>query len=501
MPTTALLWFRRDLRVADHPTLTLAAGEFDRVVPVFVFDDALLRGRFASGPRTAFMLGCLRALDAALRERGSGLVVRRGRPEDELVALAGETRAGAVVWTSDVAPYARTRDTRVTSALRDAGVQARPVGGAYVVDVSRPRTQGGRAYTVFSPFHRAWTAMPRRTVHRAPAELAPLPSGLRKGRLPALADLGAGGQLAGGHLAGGHAVSKRAAGAGGHGATTTGAGTLPEPFCDPGEPAARAALARWLDGPIDRYAATHDLVADEHGTSGLSPYLRWGCVSAAECEHRAARHGGDGAAAWTRQLCWRDFFAHVLLAHPGNARLEHQSRYRALEWADDGEAYDAWRDGRTGYPLVDAAMRQLARSGWMHNRARLVVGSFLTKDLHLDWRLGEAHFEALLLDGEPAQNNGNWQWVSSVGVDPAPYFRRIFNPMLQQRRFDPDGAYVRRWVPELRDVPDAKLAEPWTMTGDEQAAARCVVGRDYPAPIVEHAQERRRAIERYRAVG
>ena len=191
----------------------------------------------------------------------------------------------------------------------------------------------------------------------------------------------------------------------------------------------------------------------------------------------------------------------MLLLHPANARLEHQERYRGLEWADDDDALAAWRDGRTGYPLVDAGMRELARTGWMHNRARLVVGSFLTKDLHLDWRHGERHFEALLLDGEPAQNNGNWQWVTSVGVDPAPYFRRIFNPVLQQQKFDPDGAYVRRWVPELRGVPAGRLAEPWRMTGDEQAAAGCVIGRDYPAPIVDHADERRRAIERYRAVG
>ena len=194
-------------------------------------------------------------------------------------------------------------------------------------------------------------------------------------------------------------------------------------------------------------------------------------MSAAECEARAARHGGAGAQAWIRQLCWRDFYAHVLLAHPDNARLEYQAKYRDLEWEDDDDAFEAWREGRTGYPLVDAGMRQLARTGWMHNRARLVVGSFLTKDLHLDWRLGERHFEALLLDGEPAQNNGNWQWVTSVGVDPAPYFRRMFNPVRQQQKFDPDGAYVRRWVPELRDVPDEHLAEPWRMS-DERAARR-----------------------------
>jgi len=468
---TALLWFRRDLRVADHPALTRAAREFERVVPVFVFDDALLRGRFASGPRTAFMLGCLRALDGALRERGSGLVVRHGQPAEELVGLAGDVSAEAVLWTSDVAPYARVRDTRVTEALRAAGVRALPQGGGYVIDISEPRTQSGKPYTVFSPFHRSWRDAERRPVHRAPAHLPALPGTLRTGRLPSLETLG-----------------------------VDGAGVVAEPFREPGEPAARAAVAAWLDGPIDRYHERHDTLGDP-GTSGLSPYLRWGCLSAAECEARAARRGGAGAQAWLRQLCWRDFYAHVLLLHPANAREAFQERYRRLEWHDDEEAFAAWCEGRTGYPLVDAGMRELARTGWMHNRARMVVGSFLTKDLHLDWRLGEAHFEALLLDGEPAQNNGNWQWIASVGVDPAPYFRRMFNPVLQQRKFDPDGTYVRRWVPELRSAPDARLSEPWTMSEAEQDAAGCVIGRDYPAPIVEHAVERERAIERYREAG
>ncbi len=463
--TTALLWFRRDLRLTDHPALTRAARDFDRVVPVFVLDDALRHGRFASAPREAFMLGCLRELDAGLRERGSGLVIRGGRPEHVLAELAAEVGAEAALWTSDVAPYARGRDRRVSEALRAASVQPLPQGGTYVVDVSTPRTQGDRPFTVFTPFFKHWRTLERRTVHRAPAQLAALPSALRKGSIPA-APPGA---------------------------------ELAQPHCAPGEAAARAALTAWLDGPIDHYATTHDLVADEHGTSGLSPYLRWGCVSAAECEARAARHGGPGADAWIRQLCWRDFYAHVLLAHPDNACLEHQEKYRALQWEHDDDAFDAWREGRTGYPLVDAGMRQLASTGWMHNRTRLVVGSFLTKDLHLDWRLGERHFEALLLDGEPAQNNGNWQWVTSVGVDPAPYFRRLFNPVRQQQKFDPDGVYVRRWVPELCDVPDARLAAPWEMSDEQQRAAGCVIGRDYPAPIVVHADERKRAIERYRA--
>ena len=468
--TTALLWYRRDLRLHDHPALTRALREFHRVVPVFVLDDALLGGRFSSAPRTAFMLGCLRSLDADLRARGSGLVVRHGRPAGELGALAREVGAEAVLWTSDVAPYARARDRAVGAALRGDGVRAVPCGGGYVVDVSRPRTSGGTPYTVFSPFWRCWRGLERRAVHRAPAQLPALPPEVRTGRLPSL-----------------DALAVRGAG-------------VRAPACAPGEDAARAALAAWLDGPIDRYDSLHDALG-EGGTSGLSPYLRWGCLSAAECEARAARRGGAGAQAWVRQLCWRDFYAHVLLAHPENARVEFQERYRSLAWDADDEALAAWREGRTGYPLVDAGMRELACSGWMHNRARLVVGSFLTKDLHLDWRLGEAHFEALLLDGEPAQNNGNWQWIASVGVDPAPYFRRMFNPVLQQRKFDPSGAYVRRWVPELRDVPHARLPEPWKMSAEEQRAAGCVIGRDYPGPIVEHAVERERAIERYRAAG
>jgi deoxyribodipyrimidine photo-lyase len=395
--------------------------------------------------------------------------VRHGRPEREIPALASELDAEAVYWTSDVAPYARARDSRVTDALRAAGVAARPSGGGYCVDVGKPRTRDGRPFRVFSPFARAWAAAPRRDVGRAPRALPALPSRLKRGRLPALDALGLSGELT-------------------------------DPVCEAGEPAARAALARWLDGPVDAYAKVNDLPAG--GTSVLSPYLRWGCLSARECEERARAHGGRDAQAWVRQLCWRDFYAHLLLHHPESAVHELQERYRgALEWDDDdSDRLAAWQEGRTGFPLVDAGMRQLRATGWMHNRVRLVVGSFLTKDLHLDWRLGEAWFARLLLDGEPAQNTGNWQWIASVGADPAPAYRRMYNPARHQERFDADGTYVRRWVPELRDVPLARLAEPWTMSDDEQGAAGCVIGRDYPAPIVDHAAERRRALEIYGAV-
>ncbi len=468
--STAIVWLRRDLRLHDHPPLVAALAAHERVVPAFVLDPVLLRGRFASAPRTAFLLACLRELDAALRERGGGLAIRHGAPERELPTLATAVHARAVYWASDATPYALARDRRVREALGAAGVAAVPGPGTFVADVGRPRTQAGRPFTVFTPFHRAWSTLERRAVRRAPARLPPLPRGLDRGAIPALADLG-----------------------------VSAGDTLAGPAVPAGETAARDALARWLASDLAAYGDRHDRLAG--GTSRLSPHLRFGTLSAREVEERACRRGGAGAAAFTRQLAWRDFYAHVLLHHPGNRLHEHQERMRTLAWDDDRQLLAAWQEGRTGYPLVDAGMRQLRATGWMHNRARLVAGSFLTKDLQLDWRAGEAWFMRWLLDGEVAQNNGNWQWIASVGVDPAPAFRRLLNPSLQQQRHDPDGAYVRRWVPELRDVPDRHLAEPWRMSAEEQAAAGCRVGREYPAPVVDHAVERRRALERYRTAG
>ena len=274
---------------------------------------------------------------------------------------------------------------------------------------------------------------------------------------------------------------------------------MPDPIVTPGEAAARRSAQRWFAEPITHYAERQNGMA-RRGTAQVSPYLRWGCLSARELEQRALDTGGAGAQAWIRQLCWRDFYAHVLLHWPENLQHEFQPRYRALVWDDAPELLAAWQQGQTGYPIVDAAMRQLAQTGWMHNRARLIVGSFATKDLHLDWRAGEAWFARLLLDGEPAQNNGNWQWIASVGTDPAPPARRMYNPTLQAQRFDPDGSYVRAWVPELESVPDERLLAPWEMTAGEQREARCRIGRDYPEPIVDHHQERRRALQRYRTV-
>jgi deoxyribodipyrimidine photo-lyase len=434
---TAILWLRRDLRIHDHPALEAARRNAEHLVAVFCFDDRLLHGRHASGPRTQFLLECLADLDRSLRARGSRLVVRHGRPEVEIPKLAREVNATEVHLTSDVSAFARHRDRRVARAL-EAPAFEHP--GLFVLDdLDAIRTTAGSPYTVFTPFCRAWVRSPRRETRGAPRALPPLPPRLDPGSLPRLADLGLRQEI-----------------------------EEPQPG---GEQTARAALRAFVSTHAGDYDEKRNLLA-EPGTSRLSPHMHFGCLSPREVEERVSDAG------FRRQLCWRDFYAHVLLHFPANADSEHQARYRGtMRWSHAEKRFEAWCEGRTGYPVVDAAMRQLKREGWMHNRARLVAGSFLTKDLGIDWRWGERWFMRLLLDGDEASNNGNWQWIASVGVDPQPAFQRMFNPARQEARFDPDGAYVRRYVPELANGQKA----------------------DYPEPIVDHAVARREALERYRS--
>ena len=432
------------------------------MVAVFCLDERLLGGRNASGPRTQFMLECL----AELRERLDGsLVMRNGPPERELVELAAEVGASEVHFTADSGPFARRRMTRVWRALEGAGVEACPHPGLHAIDdLTAVKTQKGKPYTVFSPFFRSWLEEPRREVLGRPRSLPVLPPGLREGSIPTLADLGMEQEV-------------------------------PEPMPG-GEAAARERLSRFLGSGVGEYTDNHDALGRDK-TSRLSPYLHFGCISPREIEERLPP--GKGAEALRRQLCWRDFYHHVLRHFPDNAHGEFQERYRGrIAWNDSEEHFQAWCDGQTGYPLVDAGMRQLRREGYMHNRARLVVGSFLTKDLGIDWRAGERWFMRLLLDGDEANNNGNWQWIASVGVDPQPFFRRIYNPARHMERFDPEGDYVRRYVPELGSVPDRYLREPWAMPYEVQTACGCVIGRDYPEPIVDHREAREAAFERYR---
>ncbi|MBA2792791.1 MAG: deoxyribodipyrimidine photo-lyase [Thermoleophilaceae bacterium] len=462
---TSIVWFRRDLRVHEHPALRAALDGSERVVPVFCLDDRLIHGRHASGPRTQFMLECLTDLDASLRERGTGLVLRHGPAERELPALAEEVGAGQVHFTADVTPFSRARGETTGRALRDAGVELCPHPGLCVADApGEIRTKNGKPYTVFSPFWRSWKEEPRRDVAGAPRKMPALPSALDVGKIPILEELGLEQEV-------------------------------PGPASG-GESEGRKLMNAWLRSGVEGYGAGHDAM-DREGTSRLSPYLRFGCVSARELEDRAP--AGEAGDAFRRQLCWRDFYQQAILHFPANAKVEFQERYRGtIDWSHADKSFETWTRGRTGFPLVDAGMRQLRQEGWMHNRARLVVGSFLTKDLGIDWRWGERWFMRLLIDGDQANNNGNWQWIASVGMDPQPAFKRIFNPALHQERFDPRGKYVRRYVPELNDVPDSYLGEPWEMPPDVQREVGCVIGVDYPEPVVDHKAARQDALERYR---
>jgi deoxyribodipyrimidine photo-lyase len=440
-PTTAVLLFTRDLRVHDHPALAEATAFAERVVPLFVLDEALLGSRFACPNRLQFLLQSLADLDGSLRALGGALVVRRGDPAREVLAVARSVEARAVFASADVSAYARRRERRLTAACAEAGMALELRPGVTVVAAGRLTPAAGDHFRVFTPYWNRWRAEPIRALAPLPRRLA-LPRRLEPGRLPGSRELSAGAPSA----------------------------ALPAG----GESVARARLDAWLRRGLARYPERHDDVAGD-GTSRLSAYLHFGCLSPVEVAQRAVdRPGGE---AFLRQLCWRDFHHQVTAAFPAIAREDY--RPRGDTWHDDASLLASWKAGRTGYPLVDAGMRQLGEEGFMHNRARLVTASFLVKDLHLDWRLGAAHFFDLLVDGDIASNAGNWQWVAGTGNDTRP--NRVFNPVRQAQRFDPEGDYVRRWVPELAEVPGARVHEPWLL----EAATRRRL--DYPDRLVDHA--------------
>ena len=450
--STALVWFRRDLRVHDNPALATAANDHERLVCVFCFERPLLTGRHASPRRNAYLLDSLRDLDASLRAVGGRLAYRVGAPDHEIPSLARELDARAVYWNRDYTPHAVTRDASVARVLDASRIEAVSREGIACAELDTIRTGAGRPYRVFTPFYRAWTDAPRRSPLPVPARIS-TPPALRLGRQPSRADLGIDPAAV--------RVARRAG---------------------PGERNARAAIDAAVEVARE-YADTRDRL-DREGTTRLSAALHFGCLSARELEARLRRLRSAGARELRRQLAWRDFWLQVIGEYPDNRHLEYDPRLRGMRWSRDPDSLVAWQQGQTGFPLVDAGMRQLLAEGLMHNRARMLVASFLSKNLLLDWRLGEAHFMRLLLDGDEAQNNGNWQWAASVGADAQPYFR-VFSPTRQQRRFDPTGEYVRRWVAELRRLPDRWLAEPWLAPAHVQHRSGCVVGRDYPAPVVD----------------
>jgi deoxyribodipyrimidine photo-lyase len=460
VPLAALLWFRRDLRLGDHPALLAAAERASRVLALFVLDPALLRP--ASAPRIAFLLRCLRALREQL---GGRLLVVRGNPVRVVPAVAAALGAGSVHVSSDHGPYGRERDALVARELARRDVELVPTGSPYAVTPGSVVTGEGGPHRLFTPFYRAWVrhgwpdpyVSGRSTVDWVdPGDARDWPHAT-----PVPADPELPGVL------------------------------LPEA----GEQAALRTWAEFRDRRLLHYRDRRER-PDLPGTSRLSPYLRFGCVHPrtvlADLEESVA--DGHSARAFRAEVAWREFYADVLWHRPDTARHNADRRFDRLAYESGGHAeewFAAWRDGRTGYPFVDAGMRQLLAEGWMHNRARMVVASFLTKDLHLPWWWGARHFMRHLVDADLASNQHAWQWVSGSGVDAAPYFR-VFNPIRQGERFDPNGDYVRRYVPELRGIAGGRVHRPWLFPDGPPGG--------YPMPIVDHPHERREALRRYSAV-
>lgn len=463
---TIIVWFRNDLRIHDHPALWTASQGSDHVVPVFIFDTAVYEGEHASVNRNKFLHECLNDLKLSLKNVGADLVIREGKADEVLAELAAETNADAVYFTYDYTPYSVVRDEKMKQALQSKNIDIKAFPGRLIVDnVQGLMTKQGTPHKVFTPFWKNWAGQARREIVPTPRKLS-LPSNVRLGKILPLETLTKNRQLSPNTLKGGETEAKKR-------------------------------LKKFLDRGVKKYhEANNDLAAD--GTSRLSSYLHLGCLSARDIESRLGE--SEGERAWNRQLAWRDFYHYVLYHNPDNAKKEFQEKYRSLKWRTSKKDLEKWQQGQTGYPVVDAAMRQLKDEGWMHNRARLIVGSFLTKDLWLDWRAGEAYFMEMLIDGDEANNNGNWQWIASVGVDPAPVYRRLYSPSSQRDKYDPAGAYVRKYVPELKKVDDKYLSEPWKMPDEEQEKASCIIGKEYPAPIVDHKEARAYALEQYRSV-
>jgi len=457
----AIHWFRNDLRLRDNTALAAVARRAQAVLPVFVLDERLLRA--AGAARGRFLLDCLGRLSSELAASGVPLVVRRGEPAAEIAKLLHETRAELLAFNADESPYARARDARVTAAAGRAGAEVLVAKDRVVFDADEIRSSGGGAYVVYTPYRKVWHERLREGVvpERKP-RLAPFPDPPPSLPLPEAGALG------------------------------FGAGDLELP--KGGEAAARRRLARFLAGPARDYAEARERPARD-GTSRLSPYLRFGALSARTCVAAALEAAREEPAAakglykWIDQLAWRDFYHAILREHPHVLRRNQRRELDALRWEQDDAGFAAWCEGRTGFPIVDAGMRQLARTGWMHNRVRMIVASFLTKDLLVDWRRGERFFFRSLVDGDPANNAGGWQWAASTGTDAQPWFR-IFNPTSQGRRFDPDGAYVKRFVPELSRLDPDRIHTPWQAPHEAP---------DYPAPMVDHAERRQIALARFEA--
>ena len=480
-PRPCIVWFRDDLRLSDHPALHFAAARGGPVIPVYVFDEEspALRPpqwRPLGGAARWWLAQSLKSLQAGLAARGSMLILRKGSAAKIIAQFAQDVGADSVAWNDIAMAPHRTVDTTVVRALDDIGIPSRIFGGDLLIDPSAVRNKEGRGLRVFTPF---WKRVrgngdPPKP-HPAPKKLKSVP-GLQSDDLASW-------QLEPQYPDWAHGLRE----------TWT-----------PGEASARTQLADFLENRVAGYATKRDR-PDHEATSRLSPHLRFGEIGPRQLWHAARFAAAERPAIATdvekflSELGWREFCRHLLFDIPDLAKRNLQSSFDAFPWRHDDTVLQAWQRGQTGYPIVDAGMRELWHTGVMHNRVRMVAASFLVKHLLLDWRDGEAWFWDTLVDADAGSNPANWQWVAGSGADAAPYFR-VFNPILQGEKFDPDGSYVRRWVPELAQLSNNLIHQPWTATPIELASAGITLGESYPKPIVDHKIGRERALAAYASI-
>ena len=467
---TALFWFRRDLRATDNAGLFHALKSARQVHCVFVFDREILDAlNDKKDRRVEFIWESVRELETSLKKLGGGLIVRHAHAADAIPLLAKELKADAVFANEDYEPQAIARDLVVRDALMRSDIGFHTFKDTVIFEKDEVLTQVGGTYSVFTPFKNAWLKklddfqlksypVEKYRAHfaklTAPASVMPLEAlGFERTNLKALGIEG-------------------------------------------GEAAARKLLDDFVDR-IDDYKTARDFPAVK-GVSYLSVHNRFGTISIRELARAAHERaqGSPGAQIWLSELIWRDFYFQILYHHPHAATSAFRPEYDAIQWPNDKALFSAWCEARTGYPIIDAAMKQINETGYMHNRLRMIVASFLTKDLLIDWRRGEKYFADHLNDFDLSANNGGWQWAASTGCDAQPYFR-IFNPITQSERFDPQGKFIRRYLPQLKDVPDKFIHAPWMLPPLEQQACGVVIGRDYPAPVVDHATQRLAALALY----
>lgn len=468
--TPVICWFRRDLRLSDHLALAAAVKTGQLVIPLFIFDPKILKSKRFSAPRYKFMVTAVESLRTELHKHQRELLIRHGDALEVLNEVIQETGANQLFFNTDYTPYARKRDEAIIEQLEI------PVQTFHDRLLSSPdaiEKNAGGPYTVYTPYKKKWRTQikPDETVDYDVSAVTIYDiDGLNADALPTLDALGF------------------------------------RETIDIPEASEREALRRlnaFMDGHVYTYQEGRNKLGNPDDdprteTSFLSPYVRFGLLSLRQI-YWSAREAYDNAQTddqresvktFVDEIIWHEFYTQILWHFPHVKTENFHAKYDHVEWEDNNEALQAWKEGMTGYPIVDAAMRQLKSIGWMHNRARMIVASFLTKDLLIDWREGELHFMQWLLDGDLAANNGGWQWAAGTGTDAQPYFR-IFNPVSQSKKFDPDGEYIRRWVPELRDVPDKYIHEPWIMDTPPE---------NYPAPIVDHSEARKRTLEAFEVV-